>query len=147
MPQRRDFLIDTPAPTAGVSEETFKMECVCIMRDDDALSAHKIIRPEMLNGRSVIGITGDHTVDHQLDQLLSKTNTYVVRNLSGYYFAIVRNMVAANGALAIVDPINGKYDLSDGVIWRPFHPVIHQKLGMIASTNQPLGQVAQVIHD
>lgn len=140
-------LIDTPVPVAGLKAELFTMECVCIMRNDDPLCVQKVIHPETLSGRSVIAITGDHYVDRQLDQLLSKSNTRVTRNLSSYYFAIARNMVSESGNLAIVDPINGKIDLSDGVTWRPFHPKVDHELAMITSSDQPLGQAARDIHE
>ena len=139
--------IDTPVPVAGLNAELFTMECVCIMRNDDPLCAQKVIHPETLSGRSVIAITGDHYVDRQLDQLLSTSNTRVTRNLSSYYFAIARNMVAESGNLAIVDPINGKIDLSDSVTWRPFHPRVDHELAIITSSDQPLGQAARDIHE
>jgi hypothetical protein len=44
----------------------------------------------------------------------------VERHISSYFFAIARNIAAAGNALAIIDPTNGKANLSDGVIWRPF---------------------------
>ena len=139
--------IDTPVPVAGLNAELYAMECVCIMRKDDPLCVHKVIHPKTLSGRSVIAIMGDHYVDRQLNQLLSKSNTSVTRNLSSYYFAIARNMVSESGNLAIIDPINGKIDLSDGVTWRPFHPRVDHELAMLTSSDQPLGQAARDIHE
>lgn len=139
-------LIDTPVPVAGLNAELFAMECVCIMRHDDPLCVHKVIYPETLSGRSVIAINGDHYVDRQLDQLLSNSNTRITRNLFSYYFVIARNMVAESGNLAIIDPINGKIDLSDGVTWRPFQPRVDHELAMVTSSEQPLGQAARDIH-
>lgn len=140
-------LIDTPVPVADLNAELFAMECVCIMREDDPLSAHDVIEPKTLSGRSVIAITGDHYVDRQLDQLLSSSNTVVTRDLSSYYFAIARNMVAESGNIAIIDPINGKIDLSDGVAWRPFKPRIDHELAVITSSSQPLGQTVRDFYD
>ncbi len=139
--------IDTPVPVAGLKAELFAMECVCIMRKDDPLCVHKVIHPETLSGRSVIAIMGDHYVDRQLNQLLSRNNISITRNLSSYYFAIARNMVSESGNLAIIDPINGKIDLSDGVTWRPFQPKVEHELAMITSRDQPLGQAARDMHE
>jgi hypothetical protein len=50
-------------------------------------------------------------------------------------------------ALAIIDPTNGKANLSDGVIWRPFVPRIHHELAIITPSDQPLGQAAAGLYD
>lgn len=139
-------LIDAPVPVAGVNAELYLMECVCIMRKDDPLATEPAITPELLNGRAVIAITGDHVVDRQLERLMSDANTPLTRNASSYYFAIARNMVAVGDYVAIVDPINGKAPLPDGVIWRPFVPRVDHELVMITSKDQPLGQAAAEIH-
>ena len=100
-------LIDTPVPVAGLKAEVFRLECVCIMRDDDPLQAVSVVRPDDLSGRCLIGITGDHTVDRQVDSVLSQARIDVKRSVSSAYFAIARNLVAAGGNLSIIDPING----------------------------------------
>ena len=135
-------LIDPPVPVAGLIAEMYKLQCVCIMGKDDPLAAHETIFPQSLFGRSVIGITGDHIVDRQLEALLSETNTAVIRNASSYFFAIARNIVAAGNDVAVIDPINGKIDLQDGVVWRPFQPRIDHELAIITARHQQLGKVA-----
>lgn len=132
-------LIDPPVPVAGLSAEEFGFECVCAMRSDDPLAALDTVHPESLIGRSVISITGDHLIDRQLDALLAETNSVVARNTSAYYFAIARNLVAEGGQVAILDPINAKANLHDGVIWRPFTPRIVNRLAIITAKDQSLG--------
>ncbi|MEM6943957.1 MAG: LysR family transcriptional regulator [Pseudomonadota bacterium] len=53
-------LIDAPVPVAGLESRIFRLPCVCILREDDPLSAEPVIRPDLLAGRPIIGITGDH---------------------------------------------------------------------------------------
>lgn len=139
-------LIDPPVPVAGLDSEVFSFECVCAMRSTDPLAAFDIIHPHQLAGRSVISITGDHQIDRQLDTLLSETNTAVLRNMTAYYFAIARNLVSAGGYLAILDPINGKRDLHDEVVWRPFIPRIENSLVVVTAKDQPIGHAARDIH-
>ena len=86
-------------------------------------------------------------IDRQLDALLAKTDTVIVRNTSAYYFAIARNMVAERNGVAILDPINGKIDLRDDVVWRPLAPRIENNLAVITAKGQPLGQAAVEILD
>ena len=140
-------LIDAPVPVAGLNAELFQMECVCIMSQTDPLAAQKVITPKSLRGRSVIAITGDHSVDRQLERLMSEADTRLNHNASSYFYAIARNMVAAGDSVSIIDPINGKVALADGVIWRPFAPRIIHELAMITPKDQPLGNSAAKIHE
>lgn len=139
-------LIDLPVPVAGLDAEVFDFECVCAMGKDDPLARLDVVRPQSLAGRSVISITGDHLIDRQLDALLADTNTSVARNMTCYYFAIARNLVAAGDYVAILDPINSKVDLQDGVVWRPFAPRIDNNLAVITAKGQPMGQAAREFH-
>ncbi|PVA09101.1 LysR family transcriptional regulator [Pelagivirga sediminicola] len=133
-------LIDAPVPAAGLTGETFAMECVCIMPQDDPLAAHEAITPANLAGRAIVGVNGDHVVDRQLKQLMFDAGMPLGYTSFSYYFAIARNMVAAGSGLSIIDPINGKADLHDGVIWRPFAPRIVHETVMIASRDHAPGQ-------
>ncbi len=133
-------MIDTPVPVAGLEAEIFEMECVCIMRADHPLAARAQITPQDLHGCSIIGITGEHEVDRSLDALLSETNTPAQLSAKSYFFAIARNLVAERHSIAIVDPLNGKANLSDGVIWRPFVPAIHCQIAMITAKGHASGK-------
>ena len=133
-------LIDLPVPVAGLDAEVFKFECVCAMHKDDPLAALDKIYPQSLAGRSVVSITGEHQIDRQLETLLADTNTVIARNVTAYYFAIARNLVAAGDYVAILDPVNGKIDLKDDVVWRPFAPLIENNLAVITAKGQPMGQ-------
>lgn len=135
-------LIDAPIPAAGLTGETFAMECVCIMNATDALAARDVITPECLADRAMIGVSGDHPVDRQLKHLMLEAGVPVHYRAFSYYYAIARNMVAAGSGISIIDPINGKADLRDGVIWRPFAPRIVHESVMIAPRDYAPGQGA-----
>jgi len=139
-------LIDAPVPVAGLNSELFHMECVCIMQEDDPLANESVIRPQHLSGRPVIAVTGDHTVDRQLTEIMAQADAQLTHSASSYFYAIARQLVAAGDSLAIIDSANGKAALKDGVIWRPFKPEIHHELVMITARDQPLGLAAQRIH-
>lgn len=136
-------LIDLPVPVAGLNAEIFNFECICAVHKDDPLAALDTIHPTSLAGRSVVSITGDHQIDRQLDTLLADSNTVISRNVTAYYFAIARNLVAAGEYVAILDPINGKAALNDDVVWRPFAPRIDNDLAVITAKGQPIGQTVQ----
>jgi hypothetical protein len=68
-----------------------------------------------------------------VDSVLSQARIDVKRSVSSAYFAIARNLVAAGGNLSIIDPINGKARLSDGVLWKPFEPLVEHELAIIVA--------------
>lgn len=137
-------LIDVPVPVAGLDLELFKLPCVCITRSSDKLAKAKIVTPAMLSGRTVIGVTGDHQIDRNLDRILAESKTVAGRNLTAYYFAIMRNLVREGAGVAIVDSINGKLELSDGVCWRPFMPQIDFELALITASDQSRRKPAEL---
>lgn len=126
-------VIDTPVPVAGLDAEIFDMECVCVMHRDHPLAALERITPQDLRECPIVGITGDHTIDRQLDTLLSEADTPVRRTGNAYFFAIARNIVAASDGVAIIDPLNGRTELPDGVVSRPFVPRIICQIAMISA--------------
>lgn len=127
-------VIDAPVLVDGIESEQFDYPCVCIMPDTDELTKHTIITPELLAGRVVIGITGDHEIDRELDRLLAESSMVADRSITGSYFAIIRNMVRAGAGIALIDAINGCMPLADGVVWREFQPTINFKLALLTPT-------------
>jgi hypothetical protein len=113
------------------------------MRADDPLAAEPLITPQHLTDRPVVAITGDHTVDRQLTQIMAEVDARLIHNSSSYFYAIARQLVASGDSLAIVDPANGKAGLGDGVIWRPFEPPIYHELVLITSRDHPLGLMGE----
>lgn len=139
--------IDAPVPVAGLHSTLYRMECVCIMRDDNPLADLDVITPEALSGRSVIAVMGDHNVDRQLKEAMAQADARLEHTASGFYFAIMRKLVAAGGGVAIIDPVNAKAPLADGVIWRPFAPAIYHDLVMLTHRGHPLGLAARRFRD
>lgn len=135
-------LIDAPVPVAGLDTRLVRMECVCIMREDDPLAAQEVVTPQDLANRPVIAITGDHSLDRQLARIMAHAEAPLIRNASSYFYAIARNLVAAGDSVSIIDPVNGKAALGDGVTWRPFRPVMIHELAMITNRGQPVGIAA-----
>ena len=117
------------------------------MHKDDPLAFKDVIYPNDLAGRSIVSITGQHTVDRQLDAYLANAGVSVERYISSYFFAIARNIIAVGNEIAIVDPTNGKAHLNDGVTWRPFVPRIDHEMAVITPSDQSLGQAAGGVYD
>ena len=142
-----DFgLIDAPVPVAGLNSTIFKLPCVCVFQKGDPLGKETVIRPEMLAGRSVIAITGDHTVDKEVDSLVAEAGIRIERRVSCSYFAIARNLVRAGAGIALIDAMNGTRNLEDGTDWRPFEPRIHFELALITPSDQPMEAAASTFY-
>ncbi len=135
-------LCDAPLPVPDVEATITALPCVCIMRETDPLAAEARVTPEHLAGRSVIAITGDHHIDRRLDRLCAERGVSIRRRVTSGYFAIARNMVRAGSGLALCDIINGTAALGDGVVARPFEPVIHFELALIMPSGQPESNAA-----
>lgn len=140
-------LIDAPVPVAGLDAQLFRMECVCILHRDSPLAQRTLITPEDLHDHPVIAVTGDHSVDRQLEEVMSQAGARLRQPASSYFYAIARSMVSAGRYVSVIDPVNGKAPLSDGVAWRPFAPQIVHDLAMITSRGQPLGIAASMVQD
>lgn len=139
-------LIDAPVPVSGLDSVVFKLPCVCVFQEGDPLEKEKVIRPEMLDGRSIIAITGDHTVDKEVDSLTAAAGVRIERRVACSYFAIARNLVRAGAGIALIDALNGTRQLEDGTAWRPFEPEIFFELAMITPSDQPMEAAAQTFY-
>ena len=140
-------LIDAPAPVAGLSSEVFAMECVCVMRRDDPLTGLETVTPADLRDRSVVGVTGDHSIDRQLDKAMADASVPLTYSGSAYYYPIARNLVAQGNSVSIIDPINGTRALGDGVVWRRFEPQLIHETAMVVPSDAPTGTMAELLKD
>lgn len=136
-------LVDAPAPGPGLDVEVLQLPCVCILRADDPLAVHAQLTPKLVAGRNLIAITGDHEIDRQLDQYLTRAGVTAQRTISCSYFAIARNLVRAGAGLALVDFVNGTAALDDGVCWRPFKPNIAFNFAMLCAPEPTLHRSAE----
>lgn len=128
-------LVDAQGPVLDLNSELYVYPCVCIMQSTDELAKHEVITPKLLGGRVIIGVTGDHEIDRELDRLLAESNITADRRMTGSYFAIIRNLVREGAGIALVDAVNGRIDLTDDVVWRDFKPIINFKLALLTQAD------------
>ena len=112
------------------------------MNRDDPLCQRSVITPDDLANRPLVAVTGDHSVDRQLEAIMAEAGATLRYNASSYFYAIARNMVAAGDYISVIDPVNGKAAVNDGVVWRPLAPKITHELAMVTSRGHPLGIAA-----
>ena len=136
-------LIEAPVAAGGIKAEEFESPCVCIMRQDAALTCKSIIEPRDLVGQRLIGIESANQVERTLVKVCAQAGSEVQISMRGYFFAVVRRMVAQGGGIAIVDAFNGLEDLGDGIVARPFSPQVFHRLALITNADASLSLPAQ----
>jgi DNA-binding transcriptional LysR family regulator len=136
-------LIDAPAPIPGLNAEIIRSRCVAVVPQEHPLAREPVLYPHHLHDQSIIAITGDHSIDRQVDSICAAENVTIHRRVFASYFAIARNLVSAGAGLAVIDAVNGKADLGDGIVWRPFEPAIYFELAILTNPEQILSLPAQ----
>ena len=136
-------LIDAPVSIPGLTTEIIRSRCVVVLPQDHPLAQETVLYPHHLQDQSIIAITGDHSIDRQVNGICAAEHVTIYRRVSASYFAIARNMVRAGAGLAIIDAVNGMADLGDGIVWRPFQPAIYFELAILTNPEQELPHPAQ----
>lgn len=136
-------LIEAPVAAPNVSVRAFDVPCFCIMKETSALATKQIIEPEDLVGQRLIGIDRGNHVERALQTACADAGVELNIVMRGFFFAIVRRMVAEGDGVAIVDALNAITSQSDGVIARPFNPTIHHRLAMITNAGSDLSGPAK----
>lgn len=136
-------LVEAPTAAPSLDAEQFPLPCVCILPDSSALAQGEVITPADLKDQRLIGIQESNQVDRQLRNVCAEAGVDIHCAVHGFFFAVVRRMVAEGAGIAIVDALNGCQDLNDGVTWRPFTPSIHYQIATITKSGADLSVPAQ----
>lgn len=144
-------LVEAPAAAASVEAKTFSLPCVCVFPSGCGLESRKRVTPADLAGRRMIGIQESHQIDRQLRAAFAEAGVELRIASRGFFFALVRRMAAEGAGAGIVDALNGRQRLGDGVSWRPFAPEIRYSVALIskrgASLSTPARRFAERIEE
>lgn len=140
-------LIEAPVAAGGVTAQEFESPCVCIMPQDAPLASRSTVGPKDLVGQRLIGIESTNQVERALVKICSEAGVEIQLSMRGYFFAVVRRMVAEGGGIAIVDAFNGLQDLGDGIVARPFSPKVVHRLALITNADASLSLPTQRFAD
>jgi DNA-binding transcriptional LysR family regulator len=136
-------LVEAPVAAPSLVTETFSLPCVCIFPSDSPLAAKDCIVPQDLAGQRLVGIQDRNQMDRQVRAVCAAAGAESHPTLHGFFFAVVRRMVAEGAGVAIVDALNGCLPLNDGVCWRPFAPEIRYETALIVKAGAELSLPAQ----
>lgn len=109
------------------------LPCVCIMPSSHPLAAKKVVDMSDLASHRLIGVLKGHTIDDALDRAAEGAGYRLRRNIYGYLFVTIRQLVAGGSGIAIVDITNAISGLGDGVVWRPTVPEIRYEMSVVRS--------------
>lgn len=144
-------LVEAPVAAPSLVAEQFSLPCVCIFREGSDLEDKAQITPADLAQHRLIGIQDSNQVDRQLRAVCAEAGFEMRAPVHGFFFAVVRRMVAEGAGIAIVDALNGCLPAQDGVCWRPFTPEIRYDTALIvkagAELSLPARAFIQMIRD
>jgi DNA-binding transcriptional LysR family regulator len=148
-------LIEAPTAAPALDAEEFALPCVCILPRACDLASRAVITPADLRDQRLIGIQDSNQVDRQVRHVCAEAGVEIRCAVHGFFFAVVRRMVAEGAGVAIVDALNGCEALEDGVTWRPFAPAIRYRIATVTKTGAApsvaarafLGRVRGALHD
>jgi len=131
-------IVEAPVAAHSVDAVAFALPCVCILPGDDPLCALPALSPTTLEGRRLISVFEDHALDRKVRAAFVEAGVPWSSDIRSYFFTIMRKLVAKGTGVAIVDAINGRAELNDGVTWRPFEPALTYDLAVITRSNTDL---------
>lgn len=136
-------LVEAPVAAPSLDVEQFSMPCVCIFPAGSSLEQKERVTPLDLAEHRLIGIQDSNQVDRQVRVVCAEAGVEINAPVHGFFFAVVRRMVAAGAGVAIVDALNGCLPLNDGVTWRPFTPEVQYNTALIVKAGAELSVPAR----
>ena len=126
-----------PEAPGIIQESLAELPHICAMHESHPLAEKSIIDPQDLSGEQVLSILPSGLVNwNQISQLLSEQNVDYKTNVGIQNSHIGYSIVAANLAVAIIEPFAAGPWENNGVVTRPFEPSISYKYVMAYSSNQ-----------
>lgn len=124
-------IVEMPVHSPGVAYDPFTQACVCIMPEDHELASLSVITPADLEGVPIVGVAEHHQIDVQIGELFARTGRRLTSRVRGAGFGTCRQLVRSGAGVAVVDAINGGEQHGDGVVSRPFEPLITYEMAIV----------------
>lgn len=124
-------IVELPGHWPGVAYEPFAQACSCIMAADHPLASRSVVTPSDLVGEPVIGIAEHHPIDVQVAEAFTAAGLRLTCHLRGAYFETCRHLVRLGAGVAIVDAMSAGQESADGVVARPFEPIVTYEMAIV----------------
>lgn len=134
-------LAELPIDYQGLKTTKYRSPCVAVLPKGHALGAQEIITPKMLSGLPFMAVSRERPTHHAIVRAFAEAGAAF--NLVGEaeLFASICAVVAAGGAVSVVDPWTAEA-FGPNVVVRPFAPEIHYEIGVFHSAERAPSMVA-----
>ena len=134
-------LTELPIDYQGIKATKYRLPCVAVLPNGHALEAQKVITPTMLSGLPFFAISRERSSHHAIARAFADAGA--VFNLVGEaeLFASICAVVAAEGAVSVIDPWTAD-SFGPDVVVRPFAPVIPYEIAVFHSADRRPSTIA-----
>ena len=121
----------------AIESETVSIRKVCIAPKGHALTKKKRVRAKDLDGIPLIVTNRDHYLYRALQEAFNADGVEFKALVESRQFAPACIMVAEGYGVAVVSEIDAREYQSEGLVIRPFEPVIPFKINILYPVHKP----------
>ncbi len=134
-------LAELPIDYQGLKTVKYRAPCVVVLPRGHALAAHEVITPNLLSGLPFMAVSRERPTHHAIARAFSDAGAEL--NLIGEaeLFAAICGVVAAGGAVSVVDPWTAE-SFGPGVVVRTFAPSIQYEICVFHSAERTPSVIA-----
>ena len=131
-----------------VDHDILRLECLCAMPADDALTDKTVVTAKDLSGKAMATLYEDHPNFIQTKAAFAKMDAVFNPRFEAQYFIPLLTYVERGLAYAIADPMAAKsYGLYKGadaaIVFRPFAPAVYLVSSIMTPNHKPPSNLAR----
>lgn len=145
-------LAETPAPRRSIAMQTFELRCYCALRHDDPLAALPAITPQILDGKPLAGLFGEHVTYRTLAAHFAAAGATLNQRFELRTFQPALQLIEAGLCYCICDAITAASYRSyaggrEEIVFRPFEPRTSLSMAILTPAHRPPSLLAQGFFD
>lgn len=131
-------LLVNSTPDPRIHAEPFALTAgVCVMRSDDALCKHKVVRPQHLHRKPMVALGRNDWTRQRLNEVLMEANVSPIVNIETHLADVVCSFVLDGFGAAVVNPFSADDFRTRGLVVKPFEPSIPIRLDLALPAARP----------
>ncbi len=124
-------IAELPADHPAVHTEAFNFQCVCVLPSGHRLARKTSITPEDLSDEPFISLFREHQTYFQVANAFSNAGATWNIVAETQFFATACSFVNYGAGVSIVDPFTANKFQKQGLVVKPFEPVIDYRIGLL----------------
>ncbi len=139
-------LAEIGGPDPSIEVELFDMECVCAVPAGHRLAREPVLTPALLADEPMIALYPDHSTAHALSQVFDAAQCRLNVRVRTRFFIPALRFVERGQGICLLDPITvASYGRQggQGVVFKPFKPVVPFRVGLLHPAHQARSQITQ----